>query len=234
VTEDGERSEIAASTGSVAVNGTGTRVAYTEVDDDGKTLRVVLAGVDGTEETAIDAQFDSTAVRGFVGDAVLLSHVRSGDEVARRWNPAANNFTTLDDKYGEVLAVHPNGKLAVLREAGGDCTVVAFIEFGVVYPRGRDCVRAVTAAAVSPDRKQVAAVADAELVVLDVAEGLPAASTIELDGVVRDLAWAGDGVLAVVTAPDAGADATVHECDVAAEKCTGVWTPDTPAVRLVG
>ena len=234
VTDDGERAQIARSTGSVAVNGAGDRVAYTEVDPDGVTVRVVLGDLDGGQQQRIDAQFDSTAVRGFVGDAVLLSHLDSGDEVARRWNPVANEFTTLANRYGAVLAVQPAGKLAVLREAGGDCTVVAFIEFGTVRPRGRDCDRDITRAAISPDRERVAVAADGAVVVLHVREGLPVSATLRVDGAVLDVAWTADDALAVVTATGDGADATVHECNVATRECTDVWAPGTPAVRLVG
>jgi DNA-directed RNA polymerase specialized sigma24 family protein len=234
VSADGDISQIASSTGSVSVNGAGDRVAFTEVDADGTTVRVVLADLAGREQKAIASQFDSTAVRGFVGDAVLLSHRKGGAEVARRWNPVANDFTTLGNKYGAVLSVHQSGKLAVLQEVGGDCTVVAFIEVGVVHPRGRLCDRDISRAVVSPDRRQLAVAGDGEIVVLDVDGGLPVKATIPVEGVVLDLAWAGDGVLAVVTAPDDGADATVHECDVQAETCAAVWAPGTPTVRLAG
>jgi hypothetical protein len=232
VTEDGERSEIAASTGSVAVNGTGTRVAYTEVDDDGKTLRVVLAGVDGTEETAIDAQFDSTAVRGFVGDAVLLSHLEGGKELARRWNPVDNNFTVLRRRYGAIHAVHPAEKLVAMQQRSTDCGVVATIVSGVVNLRGRDCVRDLSNGVFSPDGEQIAIFEANVVTVLRVAEGLPAAGRVTVAGDVTSIAWDDEAALAVVSG--GGADAAVRRCEVATGKCTEVWSPRTPDVRLIG
>jgi hypothetical protein len=232
VAADGDITEIAKSTGSVAIDEAGRRVAYTEVDADGTATRLVVAElIGGREPVTNEPRFGSLVVRGFVGDAVLLSYLEGGEEIARRWNPVANDFTILRRRYGAVHAVHPAEKLAAMQQRETDCAVVATIINGVVSIRGRDCARDLSNSAFSPDGKQIAVVEDDVVTVLDVGEGLPSVARLQPGEDVRDVAWDSNGALAVVSG--AGADAKVQRCDVGSGKCTSIWTPGTAGVRLV-
>jgi hypothetical protein len=232
VAADGDTTVIAPSTGSVAIDAAGRRVAYTEVDEAGKTVRLVLASlVDGRPEVTSPPRYESLVVRGFVGDAVLLSHLAGGEELARRWNPGDNSFTVLRKRYGAVHAVHPAENLVAMQQRATDCAVVATVVRGVVSIRGRDCARDLSTALFSPDGKRIALFEANVVTVLRVAEGLPAAATFPVEGDVGDIAWDGNGAVAVVSG--GGADATVRRCDVGAKKCADIWAPGTPGVRLV-
>jgi hypothetical protein len=236
VAADGETTEIAASTGSVAVDADGRQVAYTEVDADGTAVRLVLTDLTGRREQVssrlTETRFESLVVRGFVGDAVLLSHLEGGKELARRWNPVDNNFTVLRRRYGAIHAVHPAEKLVAMQQRSTDCGVVATIVSGVVNLRGRDCVRDLSNGVFSPDGEQIAIFEANVVTVLRVAEGLPAAGRVKVAGDVTSIAWDDEAALAVVSG--GGADAAVRRCEVATGKCTEVWSPRTPDVRLIG
>ncbi|HZG94097.1 MAG TPA: hypothetical protein VEZ46_05240 [Mycobacteriales bacterium] len=231
----GERTRrLSTRAGSAAVNATGTRVAYVELDDDGDARRLLLLALPGGEPMqALAAPLDEIEVKGFIGDAILFdARSKAGDPVARRWNPVANNVTDLGGRYSAVLAVHAGKKLALLADTDASCTTSAFIEFGVVYPRGRSCAGGVTAGAFAPDAERVALVLgdSSRVVITRVRERLPTVVSFTIGRDVRQLAWESDSALAVVSG--AGATTEVLRCSIKTESCTSVWTPQA-AVELV-
>lgn len=232
--KSGKATQLEKRTGSVAVNPERDWVAYTEVDADGAAKRLVVVSLsDGAVVKSIDAPESTTAVRGFVGDAVLLSHLEDDKEQARRWNTAANSFTDLGGDFGDVPATHAEAKLALLGAVDSDCTVVAFIEFGNVFERGRDCDIGLGGGTFSPDGELLAvgAAGGTEIVVLETEKDLPRRTKITVDHPLQEVGWDGDNALTViVTGP---ADVTlVQRCTIKSGKCTTVWQPGTAAVQL--
>lgn len=227
--------ELAKRTGSMAVNPVRDWVAYSEVDADGGATRLVLTSLaDGRVVRTIDAPTSTTVVRGFVGDAVLLSQLDGDKEQARRWNPDANAFTDLDDRFAAVETTHPATKLALLGEVGSDCIALVFIEFGRVFDRGRDCDRRLAGGVFSPDGTLLAVAAEGSnaVVVIEAKKGLRETARVALSDPLQRLAWDGDDALAVVVTAQSGA-ATVQRCVLESSKCTTVWEPGTPTVQFV-
>jgi DNA-directed RNA polymerase specialized sigma24 family protein len=230
-----ERTKIAERTGSMAVNAERDWIGYTEVDARGAATRLVLKSLaDGKVIKTIDAPTPTAVVRGFVGDAVLLSQLDGEEEQARRWNPDANVFTDLGARFGAVEATHPATKLAVLGEADGDCVALVFIEFGEVFDRARDCERRLAGAVFSPDGALIAVGASGgtEVAVLQAKPGLRRTARIVLNAPLQELAWDGDDAVAVVVSAGSGS-AVVQRCVIDKAECTTVWEPGTPTVQFV-
>jgi DNA-directed RNA polymerase specialized sigma24 family protein len=235
IRSDAKPTQLAKLTGSVAVNAARDWVAYSEVDAKGAATKLVLTSLaDGQVVRTIEAPTPSTVVRGFVGDAVLLSQLDGDKEQARRWNPDANGFTDLGGRFAAVQSTHPPTKLALLGEVGRDCVALVFIEFGEVFDRGRDCDLGQGAARFSPDGSQFAVGMSrgTEIVVIETKKGLRETARIRLDAPLLQLAWDSDDAIAVVVGAESGG-ATVQRCVLASTECTTVWEPGTANVQFV-